>query len=51
VSERIVLRAMRQSATAAALAQAFRDRLTPAEAALLTAPFRSLLIECKRGQQ
>ena len=43
VGNRMVLRAMRQSATAAALAHAFRGPLAPAEVALLTAPYRATL--------
>jgi hypothetical protein len=42
---RVALRAMRQSATAAALAYAFRERLAPAEVALLTAPYRARVAE------
>jgi hypothetical protein len=40
VGTRLALRAMRQSATAAGLAFTFRERLTPAEVALLTGAFR-----------
>jgi hypothetical protein len=43
VGNSAAVRAMQQSATAAALALALGKRLTPAEVALLTAPFREIL--------
>lgn len=49
VSDRVALRYMRQSTTAAALAHAFRERLAPTEVALLTAPYRELLDRGERA--
>jgi hypothetical protein len=50
VGNRPVLRAMRQSATAATLNYAFHERLTPAEVALLVAPLRAVFARVGRDR-